>query len=127
MRFSKSWLTTALATSEGDHAHQRAGAHDRHVAGAALEHHATHFVHPVPGVQVSGVIIPSRHAPSSPMEPPQHDRLMTSRREHADQVAVLHDHQRADVMLGHHGHGFGQRLVQGDGERCVSLDTQRCR
>ena len=51
-----------------------------------------------------------------------HDHF--TERQHADQVPVFHDDQRADVFLGHHVDGLGQWHIGRDGEQGVALDAQ---
>ncbi len=44
--------------------------------------------------------------------------------QHADQVTMLHDHQRADVFFGHDVCGFGQRLIRLNGIKGAAFNAQ---
>jgi len=45
-------------------------------------------------------------------------------RQHAHELAVVHDHERADVVVGHHLHGVDDGAVRRDREERVALDAQ---
>ena len=44
--------------------------------------------------------------------------------QHADQVAVLHDHQRADVFFRHDLYGQGQAFIGRDGDQAMTLNAK---
>ncbi|MNT41931.1 hypothetical protein D3C72_1783180 [compost metagenome] len=44
--------------------------------------------------------------------------------QHADQIAVFHHHQRADIVLGHGVDGYQQGGVRRHGEERIALDLE---
>ncbi len=111
---------------EADHAHEHLLVHHRHVARVAVEHHAAHLVHL--GLERAGegrVVHRRAHEHGAHGAAVLHDGLDDlAEGEHADQVAVVHHHQRADVLVRHDLHGFRQGLVGGDGEERVAFDAE---
>ncbi|CAM2159063.1 hypothetical protein PT2222_50083 [Paraburkholderia tropica] len=111
---------------ERNHAHQRTAFHDRQVTHVMLEHHAAHFVHFGFRRAGNGMVVHDladrAGADAAAIRTQRHDDL--AEREHADQIAVLHDDERADVVFGHGVHCFVQRRVGRDGVERIALDLE---
>jgi len=98
---------------ERHHAHQRAFLEHRHVARVAAQHHAAHFVDLGLGRAGERRVVHHRAhmalAEAAAVGDDGVDDL--AKRQHADQVAMLHHDERADVEFRHRRHGLGQQSI----------------